>query len=79
MAKSQRGFAKMPRSRVQEIARSGGNNSPTKFKPGDPRAVSAGRKGGQARAKSADVTSGRLGRMGATARWGDSTDMGEYN
>jgi general stress protein YciG len=57
MATSTRGFAKMSRSRVREIARKGGKNSPTKFQIGDPRASMAGQKGGQARAKAHKVNS----------------------
>ena len=64
-----RGFAKMPRAKVREIARQGGKNSPTKFQTGDPRASMAGQKGGQARARARDIRSGKLGRMGAQARW----------
>lgn len=51
-----RGFAKMPREKVREIARKGGEASPTKFKVGDPRAREAGRKGGLARSQDSDFT-----------------------
>lgn len=69
-----RGFAKMKAQgrgeEVRRIARVGGESSPTKFRPGDPRAREAGRKGGQTRANDPEIKSGRLGRLGAHARWG---------
>ena len=67
--KSQRGFAKMPKSKVAEIGQKGGQASPTKFKKGDERTIMAAQKGGQARAEDRDVRSGQLGKMGAEARW----------
>lgn len=52
-----RGFAKMPKEKVREIARKGGEASPTKFTTGDPRAREAGRKGGLARSQNSDLNS----------------------
>lgn len=69
MANSSKGFAGMPQDKVRQIARKGGQSSPTKFQPGDPRAREAGRKGGQARAQAPDISSGELGRRGVHARW----------
>lgn len=69
MTNSNRGFAKMPKDRVREIARQGGKASPTKFEEGDSRARIAGKKGGLARSKDPDIRSGELGRKGAQARW----------
>lgn len=67
--KSRRGFAAMSEERVSEIGQKGGRASPTKFEAGDPRTIRAAHKGGQARAQDRDVKSGKLGRMGAAARW----------
>lgn len=70
--KSKRGFAAMPSSKVSEIGQKGGQASPTKFKAGDARTIRAAQKGGQARAEDSDVKSGKLGKMGAKARWQNS-------
>ncbi len=74
MASDTRGLGKLKeegkQDEVEEIASLGGQASPTKFTPGDPRAKQAGKKGGEARADDPDVKSGELGRKGAEARWG---------
>ncbi len=67
--KSRRGFASMPEDKVSAIGQKGGRASPTKFEAGDPRTIRAAHKGGEARAQAEDVKSGRLGKMGAHARW----------
>lgn len=56
---------------TSEEARKAGKKSPTKFKEGDERTIEAAQKGGEARADDEDVRSGKLGKMGAEARWGN--------
>lgn len=67
--KNKRGFAAMSKSKVSEIGQKGGQASPTKFRSGDERTVRAAQKGGLARAEDQDIKSGKLGKMGAEARW----------
>ena len=72
MAKSDRGFASMNPQKQREIAAKGGREAHAQGKAHEfshEEAVIAGRKGGEARAQDHDVRSGKLGRMGAAARW----------
>ncbi len=70
MTDDKRGLASADEETRERVAEKGGESSPTKFKPGDPRAKMAGQKGGEARSNDPDVRSGELGRKGAAARWG---------
>lgn len=70
MKKTKRGFALMSKVRLSRVGQMGGRKSPTKFKKGEKRTMIAAEKGGAARAKDPFVKSGKMGILGAKARWG---------